>query len=72
MEQSIEPGIYRVQKSWERAAGTTLTGLPEEQLCGLLSDVGLPLVGSIAVIDADTHKKETEPPPPAPPTPPKS
>jgi hypothetical protein len=60
-EQSIEPGVYRVQKSWERAAAVPLEGLPCDQLCGLLSDVGLPVVDSVAVIDAATHKAETEP-----------
>lgn len=67
IDQSIEPGVYRVQKSWERVAGTPLTGLPMDQLCGLFSDVGLPVTPSVSVIDAATHKAETEKPsvPPA-------
>ncbi len=60
-EKSIEPGVYRVQKSWERAAAAPLAELPADELCGLFSSVGLPLVDSVAVIDAAAHTAETTP-----------
>jgi hypothetical protein len=71
-EHCIEPGVYRVQKSWERAATTPLADLPADQLCGLFADVGLPIVESVAVIDRATHKLEAEKQPPAAPPPPKN
>jgi hypothetical protein len=59
-EQSIEPGIYRIQKSWERAAAVTAAPVHPEQVPGLFSDVGLPLVTSVSVIGKDQHDKEVE------------
>ncbi|HLJ97543.1 MAG TPA: hypothetical protein VKU02_30565 [Gemmataceae bacterium] len=63
---AIEPGVYRVQKSWERAAAAHTEGMAGDQLCGLFGDVGLQLVESVSVIDAKTHTTLTQKPKPQP------
>lgn len=57
VELAIEPGVYRVQKSWERAAATA-AGLSADQVGGLFGDIGLPLVASQAVITASDYAAE--------------
>src|SRR5262249_61258927 len=50
VERAIEPGVYRVQKSWEVAAAAPLDGLPPEQVCGLFAAAGLAAVGAVSVV----------------------
>jgi hypothetical protein len=59
-ERAIEPGLYRIQKSWERIGGTKVEEIQPDHACGLLSDVGLPIVTSVSVISKDQHDKETQ------------
>ena len=62
IEQAIEPGVYRVQKSWERAAAAPLDGVTPEQACGLFADVGLPILETTSVITADQYNTFNPPP----------
>jgi hypothetical protein len=48
-EYAIEPGIYRVQKSWERLPAGPPDALSQEAAFGLLKDLGLPVVESNSV-----------------------
>ena len=59
-ERAIEPGLYRIQKSWERIGGTKVEEIQPDHACGLLSDVGLPIVTSVSVIDKLQHEKEIQ------------
>jgi hypothetical protein len=59
-ERAIEPGLYRIQKSWERIRGTKVEEIQPDHACGLLSDVGLPIVTSVSVIDKLQHEKEIQ------------
>ncbi len=61
-EQVIEPGVYRVQKSWERAAAAPVEGLSAEQACGLFADVGLTVVETVSVVTAAQHDQAVLPP----------
>lgn len=57
IEQAIEPGMYRVQKSWERVQASP--GMPIDQISGLFSDVGLDLVETTSILTRDQYEKET-------------
>ncbi len=61
VQQVLEPGMYRVQKSWERTAVKADGGVGPEEACGLFYDLGLPLVTSTSVINAQQHETETNP-----------
>jgi hypothetical protein len=61
IEHVLEPGIYRVQKSWERAAAMPLDGLKPEQFPGLFADVGLEIREVTSIIASAQHDKETAP-----------
>jgi hypothetical protein len=50
----IEPGIYRIQKSWERvAAAPPPAEMPPDLASSLLSDLGLPVVETIQVVKSN-------------------
>jgi hypothetical protein len=59
VEQGIEPGVYRVQKSWERAAAEPLDGLAPDQVCGLFAEIGLPINETVSVITGTEHDQAT-------------
>lgn len=50
IEHVIEPGFYRLQKSWERAACESTEGYEPQQYCGLFADIGLALIESRSVM----------------------
>src|SRR5262249_31708187 len=58
-EQAIEPGVYRVQKSWEKVAAATTEGLPHGELNGLFAEIGLPVHESVSVITGLDHDAAT-------------
>jgi hypothetical protein len=47
----IEPGVYRIQKSWERVAAAPPThAITPDLASSLLSDLGLPVVETVQVV----------------------
>jgi hypothetical protein len=64
IQTSIEPGVYRIQKSWEIAASADLDSMPADHLCGLFAEIGLPIVESISVVTGAEHDAAVNPPAP--------
>jgi hypothetical protein len=62
IEQVLEPGIYRVQKSWEQVAHTPVGGLSPPQFACLFADIGLEIREVTSIITSTQHDKETAPP----------
>lgn len=58
IEQVIEPGVYRVQKSWERVAATPTDGLGLHEVEGMFSDIGLVVHEVRSVITRDQFLNE--------------
>jgi hypothetical protein len=58
-EQAIEPGVYRVQKSWEEVAVAEHDGLPQGDICGLFAAIGLRVHESVSVITGKEHDDAT-------------
>jgi len=54
----IEPGFYRLQKSWERAHAISQGQVAPEVAQGLFSDLGLVVQSSSSVISAAQYTKE--------------
>jgi hypothetical protein len=64
IEQAIEPGVYRIQKSWEMAAGAdpeALKSMPHDKLNGLFAEIGLPIADTVSVITGTEHDQATKP-----------
>jgi len=51
-ETYIEPGLYRVQKSWERVAGEAGAGVEPDKCLGLLTELGLSVGHCTTVLTA--------------------
>jgi hypothetical protein len=52
IQNVIEPGVYRLQKSWERAAATPTDGLGMDEVHGMFSDIGLEVIEVRSILDA--------------------
>lgn len=58
----IEPGVYRLQKSWERVAAEA-DGMPPPNVApGLLADMGMTIREVNSVLTKAEHDNETKPP----------
>ena len=63
-EAYVEPGLYRVQKSWERQAAEAEAGVAPERAQALLADMGLPVRHDVRVLTATefrTYRATTVP-----------
>lgn len=61
-EYFIEPGIYRLQKSWEEAAGAAVADLDPDERAGLFSRLGLDVAPVASVLTPGQYEAETKPP----------
>ena len=61
-QQFIEPGVYRLQKSWERVADAASGAVSPEEVSGLLGDMGLEVKTVSSVLTPTEHTNETKPP----------
>jgi hypothetical protein len=50
IEQKIEPGLYRLQKSWGRAASAADAGLAPDQCLGLITELGFSVRTSTRIL----------------------
>jgi hypothetical protein len=55
----IEPGVYRLQKSWERVAAQAAGPLGPGDSPGLLAELGLTIREVSSVITVQDHAQET-------------
>jgi hypothetical protein len=58
LETIIEPGVYRVQKSWEQVAAVPPEDLAAEDVGGLFTEIGLKPVVVSSVLTAEQGKNE--------------
>jgi hypothetical protein len=49
-ESYLEPGLYRIQKSWERCAAEAAYGVSPDRAAGLLTEMGIQVHSTVTVL----------------------
>jgi hypothetical protein len=52
IQQHIEPGLYRLQKSWERVAAQAEPGMAPDRCLGVISELGFSVCASTRILTA--------------------